>query len=116
MGNMEETEEQITKDEALDAPQNDMQDEERANGRFDKNVWLHIVGEIGKQKKLLIASFVASSLMGLFEVGVALVTRHIIDTFVVRGEAGSFFPLIALAVLMSLLSFYLLLYSLCRQD
>jgi len=105
MGNMEETEEQITKDEALDAPQNDMQDEKRANGRFDKNVWLHIVGEIGKQKKLLIASFVASSLMGLFEVGVALVTRHVIDTFVVRGEADSFFPLIALAVLMSCLCF-----------
>ncbi len=73
--------------------------------KFNKNVWLEILKEIGKEKKFLIGAVICSISLGIFEVSTAFLTRYIIDSFVVKKNVLYFTPLLVFAIILSLLCY-----------
>lgn len=81
--------------------------EDGLNEKFKRNVWTDILKEFGKEKRLLVMSVIFSSLLGFFEVGMTVISKYIIDAFVVERNVQYFLPLIVLSVALVLICFLL---------
>ena len=79
--------------------------EDGLDEKFKRNVWLDILKEFGKEKKLLVVSLIASTMLGFFEVGLTFMSKYIIDAFVVHRNIDYFLPLIILAGCLVLICF-----------
>ena len=79
--------------------------EDGLNEKFKKGVWLDILKEILKEKKLLFLAIFISSLQGLLEVATSFFSKYVIDTFVMNKDISSIWYFSILAIIIVIMTF-----------
>ena len=79
--------------------------EDGLDAKFKKGVWLDILKEILKEKKLLFLAIFISLLQGLLEVATSFFSKYIIDTFVMNKDISSIWYFSILAIIIVIMTF-----------
>ena len=79
--------------------------EDGLDEKFKKGVWLDILKEILKEKKLLFLAIFISSLQGLLEVATSFFSKYVIDTFVMNKDISSIWYFSILAIIIVIMTF-----------
>ncbi len=79
--------------------------EDGLNEKFKKGVWLDLLKEILKEKKLLFLAIFISLLQGLLEVATSFFSKYIIDTFVMNKDISSIWYFSILAIIIVIMTF-----------
>ncbi len=79
--------------------------EDEMNNKFKKSVWLDILKELLKEKKLFFLALSISALQGLLEVSTSFFTKYVIDTFVVNKDIKALWYFSIFAILIVITTF-----------